>query len=43
MDDKKHLTEIFEASLEDVIAAAGFSSEDVSDDRVMTAVAGANW
>lgn len=43
MDGTNRLTEILEASLEEVVSAAGFSSDDISDDRVTTALAGVTW
>lgn len=43
MSDNSQLTEVFEASLEDVVAAANFSGNDVADDRVTTAVAAVAW
>lgn len=43
MGGTNQLTEILEASLEEVVSAAGFSSDDISDDRVTTALAGVTW
>lgn len=43
MSDDAQLTEIFEASLEDVVAAANFSGNDVVIDRVTTAIGAVAW
>jgi translation elongation factor EF-Tu-like GTPase len=43
MNDDTQLTEIFEASLEDVVSAANFDGNDVAVDRVTTALGAVAW
>lgn len=43
MSSNTQLTEIFEASLEDVVAAANFDGNDVATDRVTTALGAVTW
>ncbi len=43
MSNDTQLTEIFEASLDDVLAAANFDGNDVATDRVTTALAAVAW
>lgn len=43
MSTNAQLTEIFEASLEDVVSAANFDGNDIATDRVTTALAAVSW